>query len=135
MGTVFKQRFPRSEIITAEFVNYADEFVTLRQRLAAAAAAAKKNGAGGQDGADNREEGPKGKGKEAGPETARRVGTVVFNSVFGNLFDQGTALERAAALLEVIRTPRFRAQAFLSLSVVYALKRVLRQRIMTLSGC
>ena len=33
--------------------------------------------------------------------TDTAVGTVVFNSVFGNLWDQGAALDRAASILEV----------------------------------
>ncbi|CAM9918212.1 unnamed protein product [Ectocarpus sp. 12 AP-2014] len=104
MGTVFKERFPESEIITAEFVNYADEFVSLRERLSAIAAAgdgataAKTREAGG--------EGAKGTGAKSAAkaadeeEEAGGVGTVVFNAVFGNLWDQGAALERAANILE-----------------------------------
>lgn len=103
MGVVFKERFPKSEIITAEFVNYADEVVSLRQRLAtaaaAAAAAAKRAEEVGGEGATKTEEDS---GKDKGDEQrARGVGTVVFNAVFGNLWDQGAALEHAAAILEV----------------------------------
>lgn len=111
MGIVFKERFPNSEIITAEFVNYADEVVSLRQRLAtataaaaaataAAAAAAAKSAeeSGGESAPETEEEGRKDEGDER---RARGVGTVVFNAVFGNVWDQGAALERAAAILEV----------------------------------
>eukprot|EP00752_Nemacystus_decipiens_P002591 g2424.t1 len=103
MGIVFKERFPKSEIITAEFVNYADEVVALRQRLAAAAAAAVAAAAkraeeeGDERATATAEEDRKDEGDE---QRARGVGTVVFNSVFGNLWDQGAALERAAAILE-----------------------------------
>lgn len=110
MGVVFKERFPSSEIITAEFVNYADEVVSLRQRLATAAAAAaataKGNAeAGGQQSAAKTEE--EVRTDKADERRARGVGTVVFNAVFGNLWDQGAALERAAAILEVMRVLRF----------------------------
>lgn len=98
MGLVFKKRFPKSEIITAEFVNYADEVVSLRQRLATAAAAAAAKEKGGESAAKTEEESQKDKADE---QRAQGVGTVVFNSVFGNLWDQGAALERAAAILEV----------------------------------
>ena len=104
MGVVFKERFPKSEIITAEFVNYADEVVSLRRRLAAAAAAlaavaksAEQEG-GESSATKTREESRKDEDEER---RARGVGTVVFNAVFGNLWDQGAALERAAAILEV----------------------------------
>lgn len=105
MGTVFKERFPESEIITAEFVNYADEFVALRQRLAAAAAAAAAAAKSDEEAVDRSatntaEESAK---DEADERRARGVGTVVFNAVFGNLWHQGAALERAAAILEVMR--------------------------------
>lgn len=110
MGTVFKQRFPKAEIITAEFVNYADEYMALEERLAAAAtaaaAAAKASEAGDESASDTasksvpeEEAGAKKEGERA--KKASDVGTVVFNAVFGNLWDQGSALERAAAILEV----------------------------------
>lgn len=93
MGIVFKDRFPASEIITAEFVNFANEVVALRER--STAAAAKSDGAGDQSTTET--------GETADDGTAGHIGTVVFNSVFGNLWDQGAALERAATILEVIR--------------------------------
>lgn len=88
MGTVFKERFPESEIITADFVDYANELVALREKTAAAATA-NNDGAGAT--ADYKEK-----------EKAGRIGTVVFNAVFGNLWDQGVALECAATIIEVI---------------------------------
>lgn len=103
MGIVFKERFPKSEIITAEFVNYAKEVVALRQRLAAAAAAAKeKEGVVEGNARKTAEESSK---DEADKQRARGVGTVVFNAVFGNLWDQRAALESAAAILEVMQVP------------------------------
>lgn len=107
MGTVFKERFPEAEVITAEFVNYADEYLSLGERLSAAAAAAaasEASKAGSPEPAGNNatEEGAEGADKEVGStKKAVDVGTVVFNAVFGNLWDQGAALERAAAILEV----------------------------------
>ncbi|CAM9333128.1 unnamed protein product [Pylaiella littoralis] len=86
MGTVFKERFPESEIITANFVDYANELVALREKTAAAATA-NNDGAGAT--ADYKEK-----------EKAGRIGTVVFNAVFGNLWDQGVALECAATIIE-----------------------------------
>eukprot|EP00903_Cladosiphon_okamuranus_P010623 g10046.t1 len=103
MGIVFKERFPKSEIITAEFVNYADEVVSLRQRLAtaaAAAAAADRAAAIGEGGDGEPKEEERSREDKADEQRARGVGTVVFNAVFGNLWDQGVALERAAAILE-----------------------------------
>ncbi|CAM9512898.1 unnamed protein product [Ectocarpus sp. 4 AP-2014] len=99
MGVVFKERFPESEIITAEFVNYADEFVSLRERLSAIAAAG--DGAAAAKAGEAGGEGAKGAAKAADEEDeAGGVGTVVFNAVFGNLWDQGAALERSANILE-----------------------------------
>lgn len=88
MGNVFHERYPDAEIITSDFVNYADELVSLRQRLQQAASSASSMTEEAMAAAKAKAE----RGK---------LGTVVFNAVFGNLWDQRAALDSAAAILEV----------------------------------
>lgn len=87
MGNVFGERFPEAQVITSEFVDYVDEGETIKQEKVVGAEAAE-----GQDGSVG---GDNGGGKGSA------VGTIVFNAVFGNVWDQMEALERAATLLEV----------------------------------
>ena len=85
MGSVFHERYPKASVIVSEFVDYAAETIKLREVQ--------------EKRRRNADHVAAGDATDEGVESS--VATVVFNAVFGNLWDQGAALESAAAILEV----------------------------------
>lgn len=84
MIDVFRQRFPGAETMAADFVDFARDLT--QRRLTPPTESDGEDGAGGT---------------AAAPPPA--VGTIVFNAVFGNMWDHQTVLKSAADILEVWR--------------------------------
>lgn len=89
--------------MNADFVDFADALVAARKKAPIAATRTGKDG----EGAPSDESGV----ERAEENTATKaVGVVAFNAMFGNLWNQGIALERAVDILEAwqIRNSRRR---------------------------
>lgn len=95
MADVFHERFPEAEVVTSDFVDFADRVREKQLSPPSAPSPIDVDTDVEVDANDDAESGD----EQTTPK--KPVGTVVFNSVFGNLWDQGAALERAAAILSV----------------------------------
>lgn len=98
MTKVFRERFPEAEVVNAEFVDFADAVSAARKQIpeGAAATAESRPGDAGDEAAET-----KAKRDSTAAASGGAIGVVTFNSVFGNLWSQRLALERAADILEV----------------------------------
>lgn len=103
MTKVFRERFPEAEVVNAEFVDFADAVTAARKQIPAAAAAATATAAAESPPDDAGDGTAKTQAKKDNTAAASgaAIGVITFNSVFGNLWSQGMALERAADILEV----------------------------------
>lgn len=84
MVSVFHERYPEATVIVSEFVDFAEESIKIRQKQKDTTSTSTKDDV-----------------KKKGGGSGLSMGTVVFNAVFGNLWDQKAALQSAAAILEV----------------------------------
>lgn len=90
MVSVFHERYPKATVIVSEFVDFAEESIKIREKRRDTTATSTRD-----DVTNDATVVEKGGG------SGLSMGTVVFNAVFGNLWDQKAALQSAAAILEV----------------------------------